>query len=515
LDDRGTKKLFMLITNLLSSYSGFIKLFSNHTQVLSSTEIEKLHGNKKLAKLSNFDEFINYLLLLDCEVKFKLLSHANQSHLFALNILSLIVTSLDISIFLQSNYHFQDVFLTLQSECLHDDNTYIIEPCSIKRNEILTQLYLLGGCHERIIPSDNLTEDVDTPYPWPLYSSFPPPDYYYKTIATSSSCKLSPNLSEVLNKDVQPNHALIRLKEIQELFLVEIKEKKIKHGYPFHSLLKQCLKLHLYDKQYYLKQFEQSKGTEVDEKFASLYMKMKLNESDEVAVELLIRYGSHLGLVKSSKDTKKDLKYLLLRSRHWLSEIKNSLMLPGFEWCLALFYMMFIPNEKETTFEFIKTILSSLHSVYLWTSNFFIKDEDRKDVERIHPSYSHMCHWIEDILERELPQIYAAFTLSGCPPAQICQHWLRQCFINYLNWDEIALYLSLTVVMGVDYQIYFCMSILKHIKDEILTHSQRGDLIVFLKKEAILDFSSSNYVQYMAELHKLYHEEVMLDLTNF
>lgn len=78
------------------------------------------------------------------------------------------------------------------------------------------------------VKSKYLFQDVDTPYPWPLYSSFPPPDYYYKTITTTSSCKLLTNLTEVLKKDVQPNDALIRLKQIQELFLVEIKEKKIK-----------------------------------------------------------------------------------------------------------------------------------------------------------------------------------------------------------------------------------------------------------------------------------------------
>ena len=36
---------------------------------------------------------------------------------------------------------------------------------------------------------------------------------------------------------------------------------------------------------------------------------------------------------------------------------------------------------------------------------------------------------------------------------QICQHWLRQCFWNYLDWDEICLYICTCLTMGIDYQV--------------------------------------------------------------
>ena len=36
---------------------------------------------------------------------------------------------------------------------------------------------------------------------------------------------------------------------------------------------------------------------------------------------------------------------------------------------------------------------------------------------------------------------------------QICQHWVRQCFWNFLNWNEICLYLATCVAMGPDYQV--------------------------------------------------------------
>ena len=36
---------------------------------------------------------------------------------------------------------------------------------------------------------------------------------------------------------------------------------------------------------------------------------------------------------------------------------------------------------------------------------------------------------------------------------QICQQWLRQCFWNFLDWDDITLYIATCLIMGIDYQV--------------------------------------------------------------
>ena len=64
---------------------------------------------------------------------------------------------------------------------------------------------------------------------------------------------------------------------------------------------------------------------------------------------------------------------------------------------------------------------------------------------------------------------------------QICVHWLKQCFWNYLDWTDIAQYLSVVMVMGVDYQVYICVAVLKHLRQLIVQHHQTQDLVVFLK----------------------------------
>lgn len=64
---------------------------------------------------------------------------------------------------------------------------------------------------------------------------------------------------------------------------------------------------------------------------------------------------------------------------------------------------------------------------------------------------------------------------------QICQQWITQCFWNYMDWSDICHYIAICVFLGPDYQIYTCISVFKHLQQEILQHTQIQDLQVFLK----------------------------------
>ena len=131
----------------------------------------------------------------------------------------------------------------------------------------------------------------------------------------------------------------------------------------------------------------------------------------------------------------------------------------------------------------------------------------------IHPVYTHTCHYVELLLQKELPEIYAAFSLSGFPASQICQVWIRQCFLNYLDWNSIIWYICTCLTMGIDYQIYFCLALLKHSKKDILQYSQDGDMIRFLKSNPVAGFEHSNYFEFMNELQRKYGRDVMADLV--
>ena len=68
--------------------------------------------------------------------------------------------------------------------------------------------------------------------------------------------------------------------------------------------------------------------------------------------------------------------------------------------------------------------------------------------------------------------------------------------------------------MGVDYQIYFCMAVLKHLQRDIFFHAQQKDLSIFLREQPIKDFSLGTYVDFITELEGKYRKVVLPDLQD-
>jgi hypothetical protein len=113
----------------------------------------------------------------------------------------------------------------------------------------------------------------------------------------------------------------------------------------------------------------------------------------------------------------------------------------------------------------------------------------------------------------ELPLVYSSFSLSGYTPSQIVQDWMRQYYWNYLDWPQICLYIMAIIVLGIDYQVYFCVSIFKHLETDILKSCQEQDLLIFLKEEPIKDFNISSYASFMSTLHDKYSNNIFKQLN--
>ena len=104
--------------------------------------------------------------------------------------------------------------------------------------------------------------------------------------------------------------------------------------------------------------------------------------------------------------------------------------------------------------------------------------------------------------------------MSGVPPSQICLLWLQQCFLNYLDFPEIVLYISCVFVMGVDYQVYFLVSLFKHLRWEIMLQSQESNLLLFLRTSPIRSYGFREYLDYFEELHAKYGAMLLEDFDD-
>ncbi|CAG2217906.1 unnamed protein product [Mytilus edulis] len=421
--------------------------------------------------------------------------------------LSVMISCLDTYLLLQSQYKFQDVLLTSQAENhTKDREEIIIDMLSIERNYVLVRAFLIGGPSERILPPRGL--DMDTRghvYPYPLISSYPVPRAYIPNLGARSTVKQENDLVKFLSlkKHDQGKTDLVKGNVIQQLLDVAT---------PIMSKIQ-----------------EESIFPSVDFTGSENSLKsFQLTPLQQLGIKIAIRYGIHLKVIHTSSDVTEKLTLLLKQCAFYLQQQQRpeqrgghakikfiSNRYPGFDWFAATVFLIFNGNV-EKSWHFLHKFSCLGSSGYLWPHRLHcsVHLPSAVMISGISPMFSSTGHNIELLLQIELPLVASAFKMSGYTAAQICMHWLKQCFWNYLDWLDICHYICISIVMGVDYQVYLCIAILRHLQKEIMEHMQTQDLIIFLKETAIHGFHVADNIKYMQSLEKRYRKIVLPDMMH-
>uniref|UniRef100_A0A8D2JCN3 Protein broad-minded n=1 Tax=Varanus komodoensis TaxID=61221 RepID=A0A8D2JCN3_VARKO len=235
-----------------------------------------------------------------------------------------------------------------------------------------------------------------------------------------------------------------------------------------------------------------------------------------------LSYGNHLDLLRENAE--KDLCQVLMYCDKYLRQqqalLTTSLRsLQGgytsYDWFASSVFLI-MKGDREKTLRFLHQFSHLLVSAFLWIPRLHcsIHLPDSTAVSGIHPVYYCSAHYVEMLLKAELPLVSSAFRMSGFTSSQVCQQWLTQCFWNYMDWSEICHYIAICIFLGPDYQIYMCISVFKHLQQEILQHTQTQDLQVYLKEEAFHGFQVSDYFRYMENLALTYRPVLLGDMRN-
>ncbi|EGD81146.1 hypothetical protein PTSG_13150 [Salpingoeca rosetta] len=75
---------------------------------------------------------------------------------------------------------------------------------------------------------------------------------------------------------------------------------------------------------------------------------------------------------------------------------------------------------------------------------------------------------IQHACEVFTPQVHTALRLAGLSTSHVCSLWLEQVFWNYLDWQEVVLYVLASIVIGPSFALATCVAALKHLQDSIL-----------------------------------------------
>lgn len=238
-----------------------------------------------------------------------------------------------------------------------------------------------------------------------------------------------------------------------------------------------------------------------------------VSDRDLLAMNMIVNYGLHLKVLSSEEGAIESLRDLLTETRNRLQVQQLDNEAQTFDWFVGIVFLVFNGDGKQA-WKFLLKFSKLTLSGYLWMgrlkSSKFLPSKMTKS--NTHPMYTILCHSVTLIMQIEYPQLFAAFELSNCSPSQICMKWLRQCFLNYLDYEDILIYLTTSAVMGIDYPIYYILAVLIHMQASILSHAQNGDLIFFLLQEPIHDFNVFAYFEMMKGLEKKYRSVVMDNL---
>ncbi|XP_058470167.1 protein broad-minded [Solea solea] len=454
--DRSCHKSFLSLVNLLSS----------------SRSVWELLGQQPLANKSEYTlremptsvpDLIDRLISVDSDAKIHSLFHYEQSHTFGLRLLSVLCCNLDSFLLLESQYNICSTLLRSQRENVAepdaDDRTFIIDSLSVERNHVLVRVSVVGGPSERRLPPRALQQG-DDPYPWPMFSSYPPPPCYTlnppKIPHNSQDSEFAAFLASA--KDAKTDESWMatcrrlycrvmtsKPAVVTGQVLADLLDKVVAH---LSSSTTECF---FSPAQY--------KAEETSVKSAAL------SSVEQLGINTCLRYGRYLSLLRDDSAADDALTLLMKHLKVFLSSqrIKSSSELvtqqdyyyPGHDWLASTVFLIMAADVDRSL-----RLLLSLSS--LLTS--------------------------------------------------MCLHWLTQCFWNYLDWTEICHYVSTCVVMGADYQVYMCVAIFKHLQREILQRTQSQELQVFLKEEPIQGFRVGSYLEFMEGLETKYRDLVLTDM---
>jgi hypothetical protein len=222
---------------------------------------------------------------------------------------------------------------------------------------------------------------------------------------------------------------------------------------------------------------------------------IKLSNFDTTGISMVIRYARRILPDKSPDIMARDLHSLIAKTTYDRDDI-------GFDWFAATLYII-NTGDLSATLSDLDMFSKCSDSIYLWSRSSVLNSIGIPLV------YSISCHFIESIVESELPLLSSAFSLSGCTPSQITTRWIREMFWNVLDFPDIAYYVGLCLGCGIDYQVYFCVALLKHVEKDVMRHAREQNLILYLV-EGPLDLGGGRFpdVEFMSMLERKYREGI-------
>ncbi|KAH9277910.1 Protein broad-minded [Echinococcus granulosus] len=560
LDDGGYRDHGALLpsdlpeSEIQKPFNRLVNLFANFTAVFESLsrDSSRIVSGRSFQTIPKFLlAFIDRAVMLDSATKLAKLCRPDETRVFGLRFLSAIVSSLDTFLLLESQFGIRSMLLnaqlqnSLDQEAVVVDGRFLIDEGLIERNRLLVKCSILGGPNERYLPPRSLCEHNTDPYPYPIVTALNS-DQLEKY--TQKSKKFS-NCPQCVD-DLEP--APMNLKRPTNATLVSIVISSL-----IHPINGQCktenqiffkfprLRVKIRNLTKFLPQMNKQIpeiGSLFDACLRAMSSRKQVTSSPsppnvdssltptwkETAMGLVIDYGCRVHVLDTTvppSSRKHDLADLLaytdglrILSRVSQKDLQHPNNVDGnvekhqmsgetfrpFDWFVGLIFLLFNGSTSRAV-DFLNRFQDTSLAHYLWAPS---------PVEMPSSHHYTICHVFEVVFASELPQLYNTFQLSGYSPSMVLRCWLRQYYLNYLDWSEIQDFFLLCLLYGAEIIVFSAVTIMRHLSTRLTTALQAQNHLLMLLEEPIEGFRFVDNLDFLELLADKYNEYVSAELAS-
>uniref|UniRef100_A0A1B6DV25 Protein broad-minded n=1 Tax=Clastoptera arizonana TaxID=38151 RepID=A0A1B6DV25_9HEMI len=383
-------------------------------------------------------------------------------HLIALSVLQIFVSNLDTNLYLQHYSCFQDHLLKLQAvnRVDEDSSEVIIDEASSLRHKILEQSYFPRNCRS----------DAK------LY--FTPPQVVTTLHRIKVKSKTNGEYMKFLQDTKTGLHDMNWLKQARKVYRMSSFDE-IKTSTLIESLeqVRKCF-------------------SEVNNliKWVPIEVAKKINllPEDLLGVQFVLRYGAYHRLIQPTPQNAENLVLVISLIRASLGINSNEFV--GFDWFAATVFLICSGNVERCQnfligFSFLPT------ANYVWPS---ISKTFNKDLH-----FAILGQVVDTIALKELPSSFHTLKNHGISWWLICQQWIKECFWNTLEWQQVCHWVMLCILQQPEYIIYFCVALLQANEQYILKLSRENSLHEIIVNP-ITRYQKNDMLQFMDKLCRKY-----------
>ncbi|KAI8916341.1 broad-minded protein-domain-containing protein [Gorgonomyces haynaldii] len=395
-----------------------------------------------------------------------------ESRLVLMRLLLHMTASLDSTVLLDAFFHIKNNLMHLHRDAFiqtNDTVVFLYDEVSLMMNRVLIGCSVMGGPLERQLPPVCLKDDEDLDL-WIYRDKIPESVFNYCEKYSNDTFILSSLTSFIVSSE-------FKQQDVWDHFAYDLEHDAL--GFKNTcSIIGSFL-----DKQ--------------KRKFAFDGLN-ELGQQDIVGVRMVQEYLARITHWKSDTDIE-----------HYFRTIKTlNKKSAGFDWFGAAILIL---NQGDTaqSLEMLSKYRSCPSSVFLWHLLGANRDADASEITAV------IQHWIENLLETCFPRLYSAFTLSGCSSSQLCERWIREAFLNVLDFPDILHYLIMVTLFGPSYQIYFCLALLSHAEPFILQSTRDNSFILAIHDPGLSSgFRLSKHLALIRKLDDGFGNRISLDLAS-